>query len=60
MTGMEIVINLLGLLAIIGVALAGIAGTGVLAARGLRNSLEGENVTKNHIAERKNNHERTE
>lgn len=57
---MEILANLLGLLTIIAAALAGIAGTGVLAARGLRNSTTSETVTKNHIAERKNNHERTE
>ena len=51
---MDILANVLGLLAIIVAALAGIAGTGVLAAYRLKDRPESETITKNHIAERKN------
>lgn len=51
---MDLLANLLGLLAIVTAALAGIAGTGVLAARRLNDLPEGKTTTNDHIAERKN------
>jgi hypothetical protein len=51
---MDLLTNLLGLLVIVCVTLLGIAGIGVLTARRLKNASETEQITKDPIAERKN------
>lgn len=51
---MDLLANLLGLLAIVTVALLGIGGTGVLAAHRLNKSPESDTITKNRTVERKN------
>lgn len=59
MSVVEILANLLGLLAIVTVTLAGIAGTGVLAARRLKNLPASETIT-NPTSKGRTNHERTQ